>query len=317
MGLSARLLLLLVLGLSIAHADDKAWARDVPEEQRNAANKLFEEANQLYSQMAHSAALEKYEAAIALWDHPMIRFNMAVTLIRLERVLEAADSLDAALRFAAAPFTPELYQQALAYQSLIRGRVATVEVSCTQQGTQLTLDGRPWFACPGKNQRRVLAGEHVLVGEKAGFMTQSHPLMLAGGKSTKLSIELLPIDAAVELEYPSPRWLPWTTAVGGLAIAGGGLAFLLAGKDEMRTFEAEFTKTCPPGCDFREMPPLANVYDRAKLYGGIGAGMMAVGGAAAVGGIVWLIVNRPRRVPSKLEVSPTVGSPGVLVSGSF
>jgi hypothetical protein len=190
-------------------------------------------------------------------------------------------------------------------------------VSCTQQGTQLTLDGTPWFACPGTKRRRVMAGEHVVVGEKPGFMTQSRRVVLAGATATKLAIDLLPIDAVVKLEYPSPRWLPWTVAGGGLAIAGAGLAFWLAGKDKMTTFEQDFTKTCPPGCDFRAMPQLANAYDRAKLYGGIGTGMMVSGGAIAVGGIIWLIVNRPRRVLPSLEVSPTVGSVGVVVSSSF
>ena len=81
------------------------------------ANALFAEGNQLFAQQAHAPALEKYKAAIALWDHPLIRFNMAVTEIRLDRILEAADDLDERCATATTPFTPELYQQALDYQA--------------------------------------------------------------------------------------------------------------------------------------------------------------------------------------------------------
>ena len=67
-----------------AYADDP-WAQGVPLANQKAANKLFAEANQLFAQQAHGPALEKYKAAIAIWDHPLIRFNMAVTEIRLDR----------------------------------------------------------------------------------------------------------------------------------------------------------------------------------------------------------------------------------------
>jgi len=75
------------------------WARDVPAAQQERARALFEDGNQLFAQQAHGPALDRYRAAVALWDHPMIRFNMAVTEIRLDRVLDAAEDLQAALRF--------------------------------------------------------------------------------------------------------------------------------------------------------------------------------------------------------------------------
>src|ERR1700733_8189364 len=117
-----QLVIAIVLILSTHRAGaEPEWAKGVPAETQAQANKLFAEANQLFAQQAHAPALEKYRAAIALWDHPMIRYNMAVTLIRLDRILEAADNLEKALRFGQTPFsTPELYQQALDYQALVK-----------------------------------------------------------------------------------------------------------------------------------------------------------------------------------------------------
>src|SRR5690606_37398674 len=121
----------------------------------------FAEANELFSQQAHQPAIEKYKEALAAWDHPLIRFNMAVSLVRLDRILEAAEALDSALRFGQAPFTPEEHQRALDYQRLVGGRIGNVEASCDQDGVQVLLDGKPWFQCPGTQKLRVMAGEHV------------------------------------------------------------------------------------------------------------------------------------------------------------
>src|SRR5688572_19978738 len=102
---------------------------------------------------------------------------MAVTQIRLDRILEAADDLEKALKYGEKPFKPELYQQALDYQTLVKGRVGFVEATCDQAGTRLLLDGKPWFDCPGTKKMRVLAGEHAVVGEKKGFLTSSEKVV--------------------------------------------------------------------------------------------------------------------------------------------
>ncbi|MDQ3365423.1 MAG: hypothetical protein M3680_08350 [Myxococcota bacterium] len=299
----------LVASLSApAHADEP-WEQGVPTATRDAAQALFREGNQLFAQEAHPGALEKYKAAIALWDHPLIRFNMAVTQIRLDRILEAAAELEAALRFGSAPFTPELHRQALDYQKLVGGRVGNLEASCTVAGAQVLLDGKPWFTCPGTQQQRVLTGEHVLVGEHAGYLTISQRVVVTSGATASAPLALVPFESAVTLEYPSARWKPWTTAGIGAAVALGGVGFWFVGRDQMDAFEADFAIRCPDGCraDLADVPELARDRDSAQLRGAIGISMMAVGGVVAVGGIVWAIMNRPRRVLPELAVAPTAG----------
>src|SRR4030095_7185958 len=128
--------------------EPKPWAQGVAQDVQDKASKLYEEGNTLFAQQAHAPALEKYKQAIALWEHPLIRFNMAVTEIRLERILEAADDLEKSLTYGDKPFKPELYQQALDYQALVKGRVGFIEASCDQPGTKLMLAGKPWFEGP-------------------------------------------------------------------------------------------------------------------------------------------------------------------------
>jgi hypothetical protein len=312
------ILLFLAVATSTAYAE-QPWEAGVPKEKRDQAQALFGEANTLFAQQAHQPALEKYRAAIALWDHPLIRFNMAVTQIRLDRILEAAENLDAALRFGQTPFTPELYQQAMDYQKLVGGRVGNVEASCEQDKVQVLLDGKPWFACPGTKKLRVLSGEHVIVGEKDGFGTVSKRVVVAGGQTSSQKLQLVPMADLVKYEYPSPRWLPWATAGAGTAIALGGLGFWFAGRNQMDQFEADFAMACPTGCnaDLSDVPQLARDRDSAELKGQIAVSMMVAGGALTIGGVVWAIINRPKQVMPKMEVAPTPGGVAASVGWSF
>lgn len=285
------------------------WDEGVPEATQDKANALYDEANKLFGEQAHAPALEKYREAIALWDHPLIRFNLAVTLIRLDRPLEAADELEQALRYGEQPFKKELYLQALDYQALLKGRVGYVEATCDQAGANVLLDGKPWFACPGTQKIRVMAGEHALVGELSGFLTSSQRIVVAGGATAKEQVKLVPLESAVILKYPVARWVPYTLTATGAAIGLGGLGFWLAGRSQMNDFEDEFARSCPMGCqkDLSDNTLLRDLRDGAELKGTIGIGMMVTGGAVTIGGIVMAIINRPQRILPKVEIAPTSG----------
>lgn len=288
----------------------KPWAEGVPTQTQTQANQLFSEANQLFAQQAHAPALEKYAAAIALWDHPMIRFNMAVTMVRLDRILEAAETLEAALRFGTQPFTPELYQRALDYQRLVTGRIGTLTASCAQAGGQVQLDGKPWFSCPGKQTRRVMSGAHAIVAEAPGYLTISRKAVVEGGGAASEQLDLVAIDSAVRLVYPRPRWIPWTAAGLGVGVALGGFGVWFSGRRQLDRFESVFAQECPAGCeaDLSMHQALADQRDGALLKGKIGVSMMIAGGVVAVTGVVWATVfNRARRVLPDMEVAPTSG----------
>jgi hypothetical protein len=295
------------------------WAQDVPGPDQDRANALFDEGNQLFAQQAHGPALDKYRAAIALWDHPMIRFNMAVTEIRLDRILEADQDLAQAMRFGAAPFTPALYQQALDYQNLLKGRVGAIEVSCNQVDVQILLDGKPWFACPGDHRFRVLTGEHVVVGDRPGFLTRSSRVFVPGGGVAVQRVALISLDAASSLEYPRPRWIPWTIAGGGLVVAAGGLGFYLLGKNGIEAFHNDFASVCARGCDadLSDQPVLRRNRDSAILKGQIAASLMVSGGVITAAGIVLVLVNRPIRKLPQIEVTPMPGGLSGSVGWKF
>jgi hypothetical protein len=302
-------------------AEPKPWAQGVPQDVQDKASALYEEGNTLFAQQAHAPALDKYKQAIALWEHPLIRFNMAVTEIRLERILEAADDLEKALKYGDKPFKPELYQQALDYQALVKGRVGFIEASCDQAGARLLLDGKPWFDCPKTDKIRVLAGEHAIVGTKDGFLTSSTKVVVDGGETVQQKVKLVPLDSAVVLKYPYRRWIPWTMTGLGLAVGLGGVGTWFVGRNQMDQFEADFSTQCQNGCEPGLTAPehrsLAAQEKSARLKGQIGIAMMGVGGAVAVTGIVLAIMNRPTRELPNIEVAPSAGGGVAKVGWSF
>ncbi len=309
----------LLFAARVSYAEDE-WAKGVPADKQKQANALFAEANELFAKQAHAPALDKYKAALQAWDHPMIRFNTAVTEIRLDRILEAAEDLEKALRFGKDPFpTPELYQEALDYQTLVKKQVGVVAASCDQSDVHVLLDGKPWFACPGKQEMPVLAGEHVLLGEKKEFMTKSQRLVVKGGGTSTEELHLIPIESAVIMKYRYRRWVPYTVTAVGVAVAGGGLAFYLAGRSGMDKFAADFTTNCPAGCNmsFSDKPFLKDERDSALLKGKIGVGMMAAGGAVAVTGLILTIVNKAERVLPSVEAQPMPGGAAASVGWQF
>jgi len=319
-GVSLAVLMLALAAAMPARADDEPpWAQGVPAATQAKANELFAEGNALFAQLAHAAALDKYRAASALWDHPMIRFNMAVTLVRLDRMLEAADELDKALRFGATPFTTELYQQALDYQHLIKRQLGNIEVRCDLPGTQILLDGKPWFVAPGSAKVRVAGGEHIVVAERKEYLTVTRRLVVAGGSTASEQLKLVPLESALIVEYPQPKWLPWTVTGVGAAAAFGGLGLWLHAKKRLEDFDRDYTRECPTGCetDQETYKKLVDKQDSALLEGKVGVSMMIAGGAIVVGGVIWGYVNRPTRRLPKVEVAPTAGGAAAAATWSF
>src|SRR6185503_17001757 len=197
-----------------ALADNEPWTNGVATADQERANALFAEANRFYAQQA-------YAPAVAIWDHPVIRFNLAVTLFKVERYVEAGEALDAALKFGNQPFSAEQLAQIGEYQTKLRDHIGELTARCTGDATHVSLDGKEWFTCPGTQTRRVIAGEHAIVAETAA----QHISVAAG---TKVST-VIRQGSLERVERRWPTWIPWTVGLSGCAaIVGAGVVSFYA-----------------------------------------------------------------------------------------
>lgn len=308
--------LALVAQVARARADD-AWSVGVSAAHKASAQRLLEAGNALFLEKQYADALEKYRSAVGEWDHPAIRFNIVRCLIQLDRGVEAAENLAAALKYGAAPLEEAVYAEAIAYEKLLAKQVGDVEVHCTQRGVQVTFDGAPFATCPGAQVRRAAPGRHQLIGTRAGFLPKASEVIVLGGARAKLDIELIPLEQAGHVVHRWPTWIPWVVLGGGLAVSAMGGVLELSATNQFNTYDDDVAKLCPNGCrpGDANLAGLTREHDRATRANRIAVGVMAAGAAATITGAVLAYLNRGRTVfPDAVEpiVAP---APGGAIGG--
>jgi hypothetical protein len=318
-----RIVMFVLLFAAVAHAQpvDKPWAAGVAQAEQDRALAMYREGNGEFEESRYAQALTKYREAIKHWDHPAIRFNMAVSLINLDQPLEAYDNLTAALKFGAAPIGAEAFAQAQTYKKLLDGQLTHLKITCDMDGAEVTLDGQPILHGTGEADRLLMPGAHQVVASKAGFVTETSALVLVPGKETVHAVKLAKLEVKTHLERRWKARTPWIvvgTGVAGLAI-GGTLEALSHG--EYQTYNQLLAAQCPVGCG-PSLPPGMQKVDASttshKNLGHIenvaGVTLLGVGGAVAIAGLVGVYLNQPHSV---LEHAPVVVPTGNGISASW
>lgn len=305
----------LLAATSPAHAEEP-WKVGVTEDQKTEAKVLLDAGNTLFVDKSYTEALAKYRAAIAVWDHPAIRFNVVRALIQLERTDEAAEELKLALKYGAAPLEEAVYAEALAYEKLLANQVAEVSITCDQK-TKVTLDGKD-VACG--SSRRVKPGRRLVVGTREGYLTKTFEVIAAGGETQKVDVALVPLAKAAKIEHRWATWKPWVVFGGGLALVGVGGLIELQARANMDAYRREVQlrcgeTPCPPGVVSEDQKNTAELQDVMAVS------IMAIGAATAITGGVMLYLNRGRTVyeqpTTRIGVLPLEGGGLVTFGGKL
>lgn len=288
--------------------EDRPWAQGVPEAEQAIAREVYAQGNAEFAESRFAQALAKYREAIRHWDHPAIRFNMAVCLINLGQLLEARDNLERGLAYRASPLGGESYAQGLTYRTLLDGQLAQLEASCAEPDAVITLDGKVLFTAPGSAQRHLLPGEHQVAAVKPGFRAAQVTFDAAAGKRVHYDLQPLP-----ELAQRHWRYWKYLVGAGGAVVAVGGLAYLAA-RNDFAGYDDAVARECqqpgqPAGCtadQLRNLPDVRARKDRAQTMQTVAFSLFAAGGAAVVVGVLGLIVDQPRVRPEPGRAVPVV-----------
>jgi len=293
---------------------------------RHRALALYRQGNGHFERSRYVQALAAYKRAILSWDHPAIRFNMAVCLINLDRPLEAYENLKKAVRFGPAPLGEVHFRQARTYERLLQGRLGRLAVGCDEPSARVTLDGRLLLTCPGRVERVLPVGKHVLVGSKRGFLTETRTVLVQPGGRLSVRVGLVPLGKALGLRRRFRRWIPWTVFGAGVALAAVGVPLVLRARSRWDDYNAGVVADCSQGCPPGIVTSRTRDAERdARAMDAGGYVAFALGGAVTATGVILLILNRPRPVrrraadgrrlresaSSMPSVFPLVG-PGVL-----
>ena len=284
---------------SPASCSTHPWYCGVTGADQERALALYAEGNQLFDDSLFTAAVAKYEQAIEHWNHPRIHINLMMALFVLDRPIEAYQSSLAALRHGPDALAPEEHRRAMYYRKLLRGRITELTVACDEPGAVVSLDGKSILTGPGKTIVFALPGQHELVGRKRGYLATHHALTLLPAKPVSVHLRMLPDSEALITIRPRPAWEPWAVVGAGLGLGlAGGLLEWRADANN-RAFQELFQEICPPpdGCqDSDYTDEMESRWRRSRQYRGLGHGALATGGAAVIGGLVFMYFNRPREI---------------------
>jgi tetratricopeptide (TPR) repeat protein len=291
------------------HAEGKStpWSRGVSESAQKRALALFQDGNAFLEEEKYTEAVAKYEQALAAWDNPNIRFNMAICLINMRQPLAAWDHLQQALRFGEAPLGHRLYTEAMRYHALLDASLSQLTVRSTQPRIKVMVDGVVALDGPGEHTMTLLAGKHQMVATRPGYVTSSRALDLSPGEPDleQIALELEKVTVQrFNYERRWAWWVPWSLEGGAAAVALVATGIYVSANNQMKDFDAAYKVACPNGC--KEVPSaLASQESHARRTSGVAVGMWIGAGAVALTGGVMAVLNRPIKVESR-AVTPSV-----------
>lgn len=320
-------LVTIVLAAAPALADSaptKPWEQGISPEDQARARALFDQGNALLIQGDVTRALARYEQAVEVWDHPAIRFNMAIVLIKLDRPVEAYDSIERALEHPDA-LEPSEYAQAQNYKLLLEGQVAELQVTCTEPGARVTLDGKYLFTGGAGREVtvRVRTGEHQVVASKPGQLTETHNPKVMPRILNRVDVGDLVAETPV-VRRRWPRLQPWTLVGLGAAITVAGVPMRMQAQTKFDQYRQEVDARCADegSCLRDDLRDIRGLESRGTFLNRAAVASFVAGGALLAAGLTLVILNQPRPVKEKrpaITITPQIHSHGIGIgaTGTF
>jgi hypothetical protein len=278
--------------------EDRPWAVGVSLEQRKRARALYQAGNRFLTDSIFAAAVTKYRAALQHWNHPGIHYNLALSLISLDRPIEAYESIVAALRHGPDALHPDEYRRAIDYQRLLRRQIAEVEVVCHEPGADVALDGKPLFTGPGQITTFVLPGKHQIGASKASYITTSQAFTVAAAARTQLELHLLAEHQATKQVRRWPSWMPWAVNGAGLGAVAAAAALHRQSGINAQRLSSLSKYYCKPSCSEYSaiLLPLKEQVERQRnsAYAGY-----ATASVLLAAGALLTYFNRPQTVENQ------------------
>ena len=184
----------------------------LPPEARGDANKeaavlLFKEANKLRKAKKYAEALKRYKTARKLLASFKIDYNIALTLEKMGRQVEAARAYQQFLKTGAG-ISPKRIKRVKKKLRRLKKKVAVLKVSCKVESAVIKVDGNEVGKTPLGEVIFLEPGKHRVKVDKEGHEPFSKELKLRKGKKKTVRVKL----KVKKPDRPEPVVAPsWTT----------------------------------------------------------------------------------------------------------
>lgn len=188
-----------VVALCCCLLSPRAAAEDAEQSVTQRARALFSQGVELSDRHDWTAAVERFEEALALRAAPAIRFNLAVCYVELGRHVEAAEQLDLVLADPAPASDLGVRPDELLPR--VEEHVATLRVRAGElgPGAVLSIDGREVSDRPEALPIRVEPGTHVVTATVDGEEVARAEVDAPAATITEVRLERArtPVEAAI------------------------------------------------------------------------------------------------------------------------
>lgn len=250
-------------------------------DQKDDAERLLQEGNQLADGGDYGGALEKYRAAHDLYPSPRLLINIGTALRHGGRNAEAAEAYEAFVLHEQAE--PEMKQEIM--QILKRDidpLTARIAIVVGTAGATVRVDGVEVHGSSGRHSKRVDPGEHTVTAQKAGYATEVATVRLVAGAVETINLALHPPREAVVIEADAGR----TQRVAAYIVGGVGVAGVVVGAALGGVFLSARADAKDHCDDVRCDPEGGEAVDRANATGPAAGITLGVGAAALATGII-------------------------------
>jgi hypothetical protein len=297
------------------------------EDATSCGRRHFETGTQAFERGDFTTATAEFQAAIALRPHPVIRFNLALSLARLGRPKAAIEQLQ--LTIADAATDKELRaraerEQRSAEQALSRVTFRLADLSRERvelDGVTVDVADRQELAIdPGLHHVRVISGSSIVLDQDLELSPGERVELRVGERSRRIDIvvvpdpikptpEVKPAPVPPPLQQHRPVPVGWFYAGLGVTAVVTGVT-VWSGLDTMRAlddYEGDLPKLSQQQADERVQDGHQRELRTNLLLAG---SLLSAAGTAVLG--VWFV-----DFGGKAQARASIGPQQLLVTGSF
>ena len=279
------------------------------------AQALLKEGSALYKQADFGAALEKFEAAYALYPSPKLQFNIAQADRELGRIVEAVEAFETFL-VQAPDAAPDIVAEARQSLAELKPKLAQLRIDAAA-GAQVEVDARAVGFTPLARIVWVLPGHHRVAIKHPNYVPALVDITVASGEVHTVAPKLLRFSEGAATPEPAPSsativattpvaptasesafsrrpWYFWTGAAATLAFTAGAIVAGLSANGKYSDLENGCGMTTQLCSDSQ----ISDVNSRATLANTL---WILAGASAVATGVIFFIDNRESRVSVALR----------------
>ena len=265
------------------------------DETRNAARQMARDALELMNAENYAGAEDLLRRAYDLVPAPTVAVLRGQALDKLDRLVEAVESYEAARRTPLTQDSPEAFRDAVkeASQALERLRpevpMVTIQVGGVEidtEGLEVRLDDKPVPPELLEVRRPVDPGQHIIVVALHDTVHDTRWIKLRRGERVKVLMRVdAPQDALPPPSPPEPEPEPtgaWRE-IGWVALGTGGVGFVVGATSGvvMLMNKRKLDDACRPDCP-SELEPNLVAFRRSRTVSALGYGVGFLGAGVGV-----------------------------------